>query len=237
MSTENQPTTRKCPSCQEKVSLSATKCPYCEKNFKSWFRRHPILTILIALFILPIIFSDIFSSSKEPSSSPEKSEQVNEAKQKENTEAEKKQPEEERQRKISSLANKFCENRQGEYAYGYWICGGCVDLDSVVNLFASSGEVKITNAKTPPTEEICKRAAELCLQVWNEENCSGVAEQKLWIGMTDSQLYVSLGVPKDKNNTVGSWGVHSQWVYGDFGPYIYLEGKSKDNLVVTSWQD
>lgn len=135
------------------------------------------------------------------------------------------------------MANNFCENRQGEYSYGYWICGGCVDLDSVINLFTGSGEVKITNAKTPPTEKNCKGAAELCLQVWSEEDCSNVAERKLWIGMTDSQLYVSLGVPKDKNNTVGSWGVHSQWVYGDFGPYVYLEGKSKNDLVVTSWQD
>lgn len=145
--------------------------------------------------------------------------------------------EEERQRTIESLANKFCEGRQGEYAYGYWICGGCVNLDSIINLFESSGQVTITNAEAPPAEESCKRVAELCLQVWGEKDCTNVAEQKLWIGMTDSQLYVSMGVPKDKNNTVGTWGTHSQWVYGDFGPYVYLEGKSRDDLVVTSWQD
>ena len=108
---ENQPVTKKCPSCQKEVSFDITRCPYCGKNFKSWFRRHPILTILIALFVLPPFLSGMFSSSKKPSLSPEKPEQVNEAIQKENTEEEEKQLEEERQRKISSLANKFCENK------------------------------------------------------------------------------------------------------------------------------
>ena len=79
--------------------------------------------------------------------------------------------------------------------------------------------------------------AELCLEIWGEKECQNMAEQKIWIGMDYHQLYITMGVPKDKNDTVGSWGVHSQWVYGDFGPYIYLEGRSKRDLLVTSWQD
>ena len=55
--------------------------------------------------------------------------------------------------------------------------------------------------------------------------------------MTANQLTLSMRVPKDKNNSVGVWGVTSQWVFGDFGPYVYLEGTSKEDLVVTSWQD
>ncbi|HUW07221.1 MAG TPA: hypothetical protein VMW01_13265 [Williamwhitmania sp.] len=52
----------------------------------------------------------------------------------------------------------------------------------------------------------------------------------VWIGMTKSMLIDSRGRPKDINRTVGSWGVHEQWIYT--GIYIYLE-----NDIVTSWQD
>lgn len=31
----------------------------------------------------------------------------------------------------------------------------------------------------------------------------------------------SLGKPETINKTVGSWGVHEQWVYGD--TYLYFE--------------
>jgi hypothetical protein len=56
-----------------------------------------------------------------------------------------------------------------------------------------------------------------------------------WIqrGMTAEQVIASWGRPRDINRTVGSWGVHEQWVYGEFGgPYVYLE-----DGVVTSWQN
>lgn len=144
--------------------------------------------------------------------------------------------EEEHQRTVESLAATFCEERQGQYSYGIFFCN-CVDLDSIIELLESSGPVTIRNAGKPPTEESCRRVSELCLKVWDKEDCKSMAERKIWLGMTKEQLYISWGVPRDKNDTVGSWGVHSQWVYGDFGPYVYLEGKSKDNLVVTSWQD
>lgn len=232
MDIKNQSKIKKCPSCQNEISSETTKCPYCGKNFKSWFRRHPILTILIILFILPPFLSGIFSSSKEPSSSPEKPEQVNEVKQKENTEAEKKQSEEERQRKISSLANKFCENRQGKYAYDVFFCSSCVDLNEILDK-----SDLIHNAKLPATFENCQKIVDVCLKIWSEEECQKIAEQKIWLGMSRDQLVLSWGVPKDTNDTVASWGVHSQWVYDDFGPYVYLEGKSKNDLVVTSWQD
>ena len=51
------------------------------------------------------------------------------------------------------------------------------------------------------------------------------------IGMSECQLYAVWGRPEAQNRSVGSWGVHVQFVYGG-GSYIYLE-----NGRVTSWQD
>lgn len=55
--------------------------------------------------------------------------------------------------------------------------------------------------------------------------------------MDKNQLDISWGNPRDKNNTVVATGVHTQWVYGDFGAYVYLDGKPEDDLIVTSQQD
>lgn len=47
-----------------------------------------------------------------------------------------------------------------------------------------------------------------------------------WLGMTNEMALISLGSPKDNNRSVGSWGIHEQWVYN--GLYLYFEnGKLK----------
>ena len=57
-------------------------------------------------------------------------------------------------------------------------------------------------------------------------------KQKIKIGMPEKILIMSWGEPIKINENVGSWGVHKQYIYGDFGPYVYVE-----NGKVTSWQD
>jgi len=42
-----------------------------------------------------------------------------------------------------------------------------------------------------------------------------------WIGMTKEMARISLGNPNEINRTVGSWGVHEQWVYSSL--YLYFE--------------
>lgn len=51
-----------------------------------------------------------------------------------------------------------------------------------------------------------------------------------WVGMNREMATISLGSPKDVNRTVGSWGVHEQWVYNNI--YLYFE-----NGKLTSYQD
>ena len=59
-----------------------------------------------------------------------------------------------------------------------------------------------------------------------------IASGKYAIGMTPEMVRASLGSPNDVNRTVGSWGVHEQWVYDKKDLYIYFE-----NGKVTSFQD
>lgn len=57
-----------------------------------------------------------------------------------------------------------------------------------------------------------------------------IQQQEVVLGMTAEQVKLSWGKPEDVNRTVGSWGVHEQWVYGR--KFVYLE-----NGKVTSFQD
>jgi len=58
-----------------------------------------------------------------------------------------------------------------------------------------------------------------------------IDEGKIQLGMTKEMVEDSWGKPNDIRRSVGSWGVHEQWIYGDY-VYIYIE-----NDIVTSWQD
>jgi len=48
--------------------------------------------------------------------------------------------------------------------------------------------------------------------------------------MTEDMVLMSIGPPDDINRTIGSWGVHEQWVYT--GRYLYFK-----NGVLKSFQD
>ncbi|KKN67217.1 hypothetical protein LCGC14_0463900 [marine sediment metagenome] len=61
-------------------------------------------------------------------------------------------------------------------------------------------------------------------------NANRILNHQYWIGMTAVMASNSLGSPKDINKSVGSWGVHEQWVYDN--TYLYFE-----NGILTSYQN
>ncbi|MHB8983782.1 MAG: hypothetical protein ACYC4E_00310, partial [Carboxydocellales bacterium] len=70
---------------------------------------------------------------------------------------------------------------------------------------------------------------------WSKKTWNAIHNQQVLIGMNPTQVMLSWGKPDDINRTVGSWGVHEQWVYryGDFeANYLYFR-----NGKLTSWQD
>jgi len=62
---------------------------------------------------------------------------------------------------------------------------------------------------------------------------SAILAHQVALGMTTEQVLLSWGNPNDVNRSVGSWGVHEQWVYGySSRTYLYFE-----NGILTSWSD
>ena len=89
-------------------------------------------------------------------------------------------------------------------------------------------------------EELCKIAdgvarKEVSLELAKRGSFSAtdlrrIGERKIGLGMSEKALVCAWGEPDDSHRSVGSWGVHTQYIYPD--AYVYTE-----NGKVTSWQD
>jgi hypothetical protein len=75
-----------------------------------------------------------------------------------------------------------------------------------------------------------RQRTDTCIKGLSLEEAALVRERKLRLGMSEAGLMCSWGDPSSVNRSVGSWGVHKQFVYGRV--YVYVE-----NGKVTSWQD
>lgn len=200
-----------CKACKSEIDAKASKCPKCGTDQRNWFARHPILTILGLLLIIPSAISGfIKGTSPYNTNTPTPMVITEEYK--------------------TSLANSFCKNRSNGKPYYdlQWIA------DSINGKDIGDHPNYVTKQ---PLSENCKIVTEFCLKQWSKEDCENIANKNIWIGMTSLQLVYSWGMPKNINDTTTAFGIHSQWVYGTFKPYVYLEGKDKNNLKVTSWQD
>jgi len=64
---------------------------------------------------------------------------------------------------------------------------------------------------------------------WSQKIWDAIENEKIFIGMTDEQAFLSWGKPRKNNRSVGVWGSHEQWVYDS--QYLYFE-----NGKLTSFQ-
>lgn len=68
------------------------------------------------------------------------------------------------------------------------------------------------------------------IEKFGKVNAQKILDEKIWLGMTDKMARESWGNPKEINRSVGSWGIHEQWIYNN--TYLYFE-----NGLLTSWQE
>ena len=62
-----------------------------------------------------------------------------------------------------------------------------------------------------------------------------ILTKQIILGMSTRQVKESWGYPDDINKSVGSWGVHEQWIYRirEYDAwYLYFE-----NDILASWQE
>jgi hypothetical protein len=84
---------------------------------------------------------------------------------------------------------------------------------------------------TPPARAVRNRLRKN--PDWSDEIIATTACNRVRIGMTREQAIAGWGRPRDINRSTYSFGVHEQWVYGEYGSgYLYFE-----NGVLTSIQN
>ncbi|MFA5160825.1 MAG: hypothetical protein WC421_01135 [Elusimicrobiales bacterium] len=57
---------------------------------------------------------------------------------------------------------------------------------------------------------------------WDKRTKEAVKSRKIFIGMPADAVEMSWGKPQEINRSVGSWGIHEQWVYS-LSTYVYFE--------------
>lgn len=75
---------------------------------------------------------------------------------------------------------------------------------------------------TPPARAVRNRLSKN--PDWSDDIIATTACNRVQIGMTREQAIAGWGRPRDVNRTSGTFGVHEQWVYGEYGSgYLYFE--------------
>jgi hypothetical protein len=129
---ENKKATKECPKCRTDIPLKATKCPNCQSDLRSWFRRHPVITGILCLVLLIVLVSAL----GENNDSTSKIEPTPVAKKVDNSGV----PEE------SISPTEVAEKQNGEFAVGDTVI--MRDWEVKVNKVSKEKSISYSTAKT-----------------------------------------------------------------------------------------
>lgn len=68
----NSSSTYKCKNCNEEIAPGVAKCPYCGGGSKNWFRKHPIIAVILGFIVLSSVlpaFSTLFHNGQSQTQS------------------------------------------------------------------------------------------------------------------------------------------------------------------------
>lgn len=208
---------KKCKHCQLGIDKKAKKCPKCSGDLRNWFRRHPILTLILILIGIKSqlwLDSSIIDKLDGSTNTPQGPEAISKD-------------------KLNEFAKLYCDNHEDTLHLPDFTSDGMPPIHKK-DLYSRKYE-----GGSNLTLEDCKGVVNRMLDSYPIDEVENITEAKIWNGMTPSQALLSVGYPNDVNDTVSANFVHEQWVYGTGidNSYLYFEGASKDERKLTTWQD
>ena len=126
-----------------------------------------------------------------------------------------------------------CIQEQCGYINDIWMIKDSVSEELIKNFILRENYLEAERKKI--LEKINQKNLEKQIQHFIKKYGKSTYEKLekgvVWIGMSREMLLLSRGNPEKINRTVGSWGIHEQFVYGN-GFYVYVK-----NGIVESFQD
>ncbi|MCW4050510.1 MAG: DUF2845 domain-containing protein [Candidatus Bathyarchaeota archaeon] len=114
----------------------------------------------------------------------------------------------------------------------------CVSMLLIAPSMATLEEEAPTGSTPVTREAYIPEEAEPLAKAWTGPFVGiykGSSYGKAYLGMSAATVRERCGPPDEVNRTVGSWGIHEQWVYGEtiyWHVYLYFK-----NGYLTSWQE
>ncbi len=176
-------TTKKCRQCQTDISYMAQKCPHCQSDLRNWFVRHPILTIILALFVGIPFLSGIISGLTG-------SKNIIDTKTAQQT------------------ATSSAENIQQ------------IKAEAEAQLAAQAAFDK------SPAGKICKQHPS-----WSQEDCTRIANHKIWVGMSYEMLVLEYGRPNHINPSNYGRGTQYQYCWDNYTPPNCFYDNNGDGII------
>lgn len=114
---------------------------------------------------------------------------------------------------------KVCIDDKCGFANSLWI----EKTSEVEKLITAKNDI-VENMRLTAQKEEQKRSIvekQRLIKKYGKENYDKLLSGKIWLGINEEMAIIALGTPIKINNSTGSWGTHSQWVYKNF--YLYFE--------------
>jgi len=69
-------TTKQCKQCRTEIDSKASRCPHCQSDLRNWWQKHPVLTIILIIFVIPPFLSGFSMNSNTDNKSSSRSETI-----------------------------------------------------------------------------------------------------------------------------------------------------------------
>lgn len=120
-------------------------------------------------------------------------------------------------------ANPIIVFQNEKYGQGYCYASSTFDKEDPVFGYRMTDKLEY-DAKTKTDQKAKQERINKLSAKYGKTYAKLIADGKVRIGMTKEMCRESWGEPDDINVSIGSWGRHEQWVYGEtYSSYLYFE--------------
>lgn len=146
-------------------------------------------------------------------------------------------PQEVRIKKKTSLATWGCLILLVPILIAYIISSINTSSDKTKSTEENKGNITSTVGTNVQEKEVFNKtkAGQICLKhpSWTKEDCIGIADKKIWVGMSYEMLIYLRGKPNSANPSNYGGATHWQWCWNNYTPSCFYD--NNDDQIIDSY--